>query len=262
MIDLTSDKIRRDIVKKDFFDEDETFFRKLNITKERYEKYFGLYNFLIQLSDGYYYTKNIKYEFRLCNEIVGRFLCSRVGLETTPLELLVDKDAIKIVTPNYRKEELTYLYPKDDLDLLYSHNYKINKLNMLPKNYQKEQYKLIALDMMMEQWDRHSHNMEEVIINDEIHLAPIIDFERSFDYTPLYNYFNPYLNLPKDFENISRFLGDFPDAYQCFLDAFSVDIDEIIEYIENNYPIKVDNKIKEIYSHYTSKNQIILKLVR
>ena len=34
MIDLTSDKIRTDIVKRKFYDEDETFFKKLNITRE------------------------------------------------------------------------------------------------------------------------------------------------------------------------------------------------------------------------------------
>ena len=82
-------RIRKDIVKKNFYDEDEAFFRKLNKTKKRYEDYFGKFIFLIQLSDGYY-TKEIVSEFKLCNEIVGRYLCSRVGLETTFLELLLD----------------------------------------------------------------------------------------------------------------------------------------------------------------------------
>lgn len=263
MIDITSEKIRKDVIRRDFFDEDDSFFKKLNISRERYEKYFGPNGFLVKLSDGYYYTKEVVSEFKLCNEITGRFLCSKVGLATTSLELLVDhEDTIKMITPNYRKKDLSYFYQKDDVNLLFSYNYNIDKLRVLPKVYQKEQFKLIALDVMMEQRDRHSHNMEEVIINDNIHLAPIIDFEYSFDYAPLYNYYNPYLNLPKNFENICKFLDDFPDAYQCFLEAFNVDVDEIIKYIEDNHPIKVDNNIREIYSHYTGKNQMILKLVR
>ncbi len=149
MIDLTSDKIRKDIVKKNFYDEDEAFFRKLNITKKRYEDYFGKFIFLIQLSDGYYYTKEIVSEFKLCNEIVGRYLCNRVGLETTSLELLLDGDEIRIVTPNYRKQDLTYKYQKDEVDMLFRHRYEVDKLTILPKAYQKEQFKLIAIDMMM-----------------------------------------------------------------------------------------------------------------
>ena len=35
--------------------------------------------------------------------------------------------------------------------------------------------------MMMEQWDRHSHNMEEVIVNNSVHLTPVIDFENCCD---------------------------------------------------------------------------------
>ncbi len=36
MIDLTSDKIRTDVVKRNFYDEDDSFFEELNITREKY----------------------------------------------------------------------------------------------------------------------------------------------------------------------------------------------------------------------------------
>ena len=61
--------------------------------------------YLIELSDGYYYAKK-KDEVKICNEIVGRYLCNKLGLETTSLDLLLDRDKLKMVTPNYRKEEL------------------------------------------------------------------------------------------------------------------------------------------------------------
>ena len=261
MIDLTSDKIRTDVVRRDFFNEDDVFFEKLNITRKSYNSPLGLHIYLRELSDGYYYAKR-QSEIRICNEIVGRYLCNRIGLETTDLELLLDENKIKIATPNYRKPNLKYQSQKDDADKLFKHQYDIRRLTILPKAYQEEQFKLISIDMMMEQWDRHSKNMEEVIVDDILHLTPVIDFENSFSHNPYFVYDNPYVSLPKNDVDIYRFLNDFPEAYQYFLDTFSVDADETIKYIEDNYPIKVDNNIRETYSHYTSKNQMILRLVR
>lgn len=197
MINLTSDKIRTDVVRRDFFNEDDSFFNKLNITRKSYNSPLGLHMYLIELSDGYYYAKK-KDEVKICNEIVGRYLCNKLGLETTSLDLLLDRDKLKMVTPNYRKEELKYQYQKDDADKLFKHQYDIERLKI----------------------------------------------------------------LPKDFTNIDRFLNVFEESYRYFLEVFDVEVDELISYIENNYPIEVPDKIKEIYDKTISKNQKILKSIR
>ena len=216
--------------------------------------------YLIELSDGYYYKKKGE-EKAICNEIVGRYLCKKIGLETTSLDLLLDKDKLKMVTPNYKKEGLLYQRQKDDMELKYHHQYNVKKLKILPKAYQKEQLKLITIDMMMEQTDRCSDNMEEVIEHNTIHLAPLIDFGESFDY--YYScYYNPYVSLPKNVENIDKFLHDFPESYQYFKDIFSIEKEELINYIESIYPIKVDDKIKESYDKVISKNKKIIKTLR
>ena len=261
MIDLTSDKIRTDVVRRDFFNEDDVFFEKLNITRKSYNSPLGLHIYLRELSDGYYYAKR-QSEIRICNEIVGRYLCNRIGLETTDLELLLDENKIKIATPNYRKPNLKYQCQKDDADKLFKHQYDIRRLTILPKVYQEEQFKLISIDMMMEQWDRHSKNMEEVIVDDIIHLTPVIDFENSFSHNPYFVYDNPYVSLLKSDVDIYRFLNDFPNAYQYFLEVFGIDSGELIEYIESNYPIKVKDEIKESYEKVISKNQKILKHIK
>lgn len=58
------------------------------------------------------------------------------------------------------------------------------------------------------------------------------------------------------------FLNDFPEAYKYFLEIFDIEVDELIECIESNYPIKVDNEVKEEYNRTISKNQKILKAIR
>ncbi len=257
MIDLTSDKIRTDVVRGKFFNEGDSFFNKLNITKDSYVSPSGINMYLVELSDGYYYAKKVKEE-DLCNEIVGRYLCKKIDLETTSLDLLLDKNKLKMVTPNYRKEGLIYQHQKDDIELAFHHQYNINKLKILPKAYQMEQLKLITIDMMMEQTDRCCDNMEEVIENNNIYLAPIIDFVESFDYY-YHCYYNPYVSIPKNIENVDRLLNDFPEAYQYFIEIFNTETDELINYIEANYPIRVEDDIKEAYNKVISKNKNLIK---
>ena len=259
MVDLASDMIRTDIVRKNFYYLDDSFYRKLNITRDFYEKYLGRYNYLIELKDGYYYTKDIK-EKKLCNEIIGRYLCHKVALETTPLELLLDLDDLKIVTPNYRKEDKVYIRPDDDKKVIYSSSLNVDKLFLLDKEYQKEQFKLIAIDMMMEQTDRYGCNMEEIIENDKKHLAPVIDFSLSFDFFTKYH--NPYANIPKTVKSLDKFLDIFSEAYPYFSSIFETDASELVSYIEDNYPIKIESKIVKTYKEVTDKNQKILRKLK
>ena len=70
------------------------------------------------------------------------------------------------------------------------------------------------------------------------------------------------LSIPKDVENIDMFLNDFPEAYKYFLEIFDIEVDELIECIESNYPIKVDNEVKEEYNRTISKNKKLLKLIK
>lgn len=255
MIDLTSDKIRTDIVKNRL-----SCITKLYLTKINYANSLGC-KYLMKLSDGYYYVKKVD-ELQLCNEIVGRYLCAKVGLETTDLVLLLDKNVIKIATTNYRKQNLKYNNPTDDTVLAFSNQYNVSKLKLLPKSYQKEQFKLIALDIMMEQTDRFGRNMEEIIDKNIIHLTPVIDFARSFGVVSFNFYYNPYISIPKNVENIDRFLNDFPDAYKYFLEIFSIGTEELVSCIETTYPIKVEDEIKEAYDKVISKNKSLIKSLR
>ena len=215
MIDLTSDKIRTDVVKRNFYDEDDSFFEELNITRE---KYWHINKYLIELSYGYYYAKRVT-EFQLCNEIVGRYLGNKLGLDTTSLEILFDKGKVKIATLNLKKKNVVYKIPIDNIKLMTSHEYDVDNLKLFPREYQEEQIKLIALDIMMEQTDRYGENMCEIVRGNFLKLAPLIDFSESFNrrLNPSFFYSNSYVCLPKDIKNIDKFLNDFPEAYQYFI---------------------------------------------
>lgn len=112
---------------------------------------------------------------------------------------------------------------------------------------------------MMEQTDRFGRNMEGIIDKNIIHLTPVIDFARSFGTVSFNFYYNPYVSIPKDVESIDRFLNDFPEVYKYFLEIFSIGTEELVNCIEANYPIMVDDRIKENYDKVVSGNQKILK---
>ena len=260
MIDLTSDKIRTDVVKRKFYDEDDSFFEELNITRE---DYLDINKYLIELSDGYYYVKRVT-EFQLCNEIVGRYLGNKLGLDTTSLEILFDKGKVKIATPNFKKKNVVYKVPIDDIKLMNSHEYNVDNLKLLPREYQEEQIKLIALDIMMEQTDRYGENMGEIVSGNSLKLAPLIDFERSFNrhLRPEFSYSNPYVCLPKNIKDIDKFLNDFKEAYQYFIEMFSTEEDELLNYIEGSYPIKVSDRVIWKYDSVIFQNEKILTLIK
>ena len=264
MIDLTSDKIRTDVVKRNFYDEDNSFFEELNITREKYILYpNGINKYLIELSDGYYYAKRIT-EFQLCNEIVGRYLGNKLGLDTTAIEILFDKGKVKIVTPNFKKKNVVYKIPIDNIKLMTSHEYDVDNLKLFPREYQEEQIKLIALDIMMEQTDRYGENMGEIVRGNSLKLAPLIDFSESFNrrLNPSFFYFNSYVCLPKDIKNIDKFLNDFPEAHQYFIEMFGTEEDELLNYIEGNYPIKVSDRVIWKYNSVIFQNEKILTLIK
>lgn len=261
MIDKSSSKIRSDIVKRSFFDEDNSFFEDLSITKREYKDSLELYKYLIQLSDGYYYAKRVT-ELGLCNEIVGRYLCNKLDLETTPLEIILDKGKLKMASPNYKNKKYNYQLAKDDYSFCSRNLYEVDRLKILPSSFREEQLKLISIDLMMEQWDRSGSNMEEKIVNGYPHLSPVIDFVSSFNYVPFFDYYNPYVSLPKNVESIDKFISEFPYSYKYFIDMFNVCLDEIIDYIESNYPIKVSDRVKRKYSKVIDKNQKILRHIK
>lgn len=114
--------------------------------------------------------------------------------------------------------------------------------------------------MMMEQTDRYGCNMEEVIENDKKNLAPVIDFSLSFDFFTRYH--NPYVNIPKTVKSLDKFLDIFPEAYPYFSSIFETDASELVSYIEDSYPIKIESKIVKTYKEITDKNQKILRKLK
>ena len=234
---------------------------KLNISFEEYDEL--LKDYLVRLSDGYYYSKMIELK-EFCCEAIGRYLCRKVNLETTNLEISeILYDKIIIVTPNYRKRNNNYYSLEDNFEFEdVITNYNDWYFEDLDKELQDELLKLIAIDLMMEQTDRYARNMEVYSdISGNKHLSPIIDFAFAFENINNYSYFNPYIAIEKMPRVLSLFYNKYPEGFPYFKKIFSSCSEELFAYIEDNYPVKVDLEVKDNIRKTIDKNQKILKLM-
>ena len=135
------------------------FISKLGISKE---EYLDLYSdYLIEQDGEYYFSKKIDNEF-LYNEVIGRYLCSKVNLDTT--DLIVEHKGIfksKILTPNYHDKDYINFRPEDNFEYgMRTRGFDDSYFECLDESLQQDLFKLIAIDLMMEQVDRYARNME------------------------------------------------------------------------------------------------------
>ena len=254
---------KKKIIERDFKSyTEQDFIEKIGITKQQYDDI--LENYLVLMEDGYYYHKEIG-EGLLINELIGRYLCHKVDLATTKIEILNEEACFfQVATPNYREKGFTYLEPKDNFE----YGEKINDFNDqlfkdLPSSLKIDLLKLISVDLMMEQIDRYARNMELAISREmKISLAPIIDFEYAFDKEIDYNYYNPYIALEKKPEALIKFCYKYPEFYPYLTKTFSVDSEEMFSYLKNNYHFEPSFVPREHIIATTDRNQKILEKIR
>ena len=262
----TTYNFRTDIIDRNFNNYSRSHIKKilrdkLNISLEEYDD--TLKDYLVRLSDGYYYSKMIGLK-EFCCEAIGRYLCRKVNLDTTKLEISeILYDEIIIVTPNYREKNNNYYYLEDNFEFEdVITNYNDWYFEDLDKNLQDELLKLIAVDLMMEQTDRYARNMEVYSdINGNRHLSPVIDLVYAFENIDNYSYFNPCIAIEKIPRVLSLFYNKYPDGFPYFKEIFNCSGEELYDYIEDNYPVKVDLEIKKDIEKTIDKNQKILKLM-
>ncbi len=244
----------------DYYD-DNYFEDNLGITKNDYLNKFKRY--IIKIDDQYYFQKRI-YNIFLYNELIGRYLRNKINLETTSLDI-ISKDIItsKIVTSNYRNPRYKYLrvedhFKEEDNTKMFNDSFFF----LLDKSFQEELLKLIAIDLMMEQTDRYARNMEIYIKENSPKLAPIVDFELAFFGNRNFTYFNPYLLINKNVKSLDQFYNKYPNGYKYLEDTFSTTSNELFDYINKEYDLKVNQTVQSSIRGTIRTNEKILKKLK
>ena len=189
-------------------------------------------------------------------------MCRKINLDTT--DLIIDKKGFFsniMLTPNYHSKDYDYYRPRDNFD----EEMEVRCFNdicfeKLEKPLKDDILKLIALDMMMEQIDRYSRNMEIAIINNVDRLAPIIDFELSFNNNKDYIYFNPYIIIRKDVRSLDAFYTKYSEGYKYLEIMFKVSASELFDYVLEEYELDAKKLVKkDIYIELLKEIMILLE---
>ena len=190
-------------------------------------------------------------------------MCRKINLDTT--DLIIDKKGLFsniMLTPNYHSKDYDYYRPRDNFD----EEMEVRCFNdicfeKLEKPLKDDILKLIALDMMMEQIDRYSRNMEIAIINDVDRLAPIIDFELAFNNNRNYIYFNPYIIIRKDIRSLDAFYNKYSEGYKYLEAMFKVSASELFNYVLEEYELGTKKLVKkDIYRTLKRNHDIVIEL--
>ena len=234
------------------------FINKLGISKW---EYLNLYSdYLIERNGEYYFSKKIDNEF-LYNEIIGRYLCSKVNLDTT--DLIVEHKGIfksKILTPNYHDKDYINFRPEDNFEYgMRTRGFDDSYFECLDESLQQDLFKLIAIDLMMEQVDRYARNMEVFAYDGTLRLAPIIDFELAFYNQRSFTYFNPYILIRKNVRTLDSFYDKYPEGYDYFVKIFETGSNELIYHVKDEYNLETKRLVKKDIRRTVRRNQKILK---
>lgn len=240
---------------------DSFFLENIGITKEEYID--GLKDYLVEINGEYFFQKEVS-DVDIINEIIGRYLCNKINLKTTDLKVIKENNKpYKIITPNYRSNDYVFFKPEDNFEYGEYVEYFDDRYFKDLDNYHKDDLlKLLAVDLMMEQEDRYARNMEEYYLNNNIRLAPIIDFSNSFINYRDFTYFNPYILIRKDLRSLDLFYNKYVEGYKYLKDIFEVDYEEIREFLKNSYGLKPSYNTKIRIVSTIKRNKELIKSLR
>lgn len=234
------------------------FINELGMSKKEYLNFYR--DYLIEYNGKYYFSKKIYNEF-LYNEIIGRYLCSKVNLDTT--DLIIEHKGIfksKILTPNYHNKDYINFRPEDNFEYgMKTKSFDDSCFEYLDASLQDDLFKLIAVDLMMEQIDRYARNMEVFVIDDTLRLAPIIDFELAFYNQRRFTYFNPYILIRKDVRILDSFYDKYPEGYNYFAKIFKTGTNELIDHVKDEYNLETKRLVKKDIRCTVRRNHNILR---
>ena len=235
------------------------FINEIGISKW---EYLNLYrDYLIEQDGKYYFSKKIDNEF-LYNEIIGRYLCNKVNLDTT--DLIIERKGIfksRVLTTNYHNKDFIHFRPEDNFEYgMRTKGFDDSCFECLDESLQQDLFKLIAVDLMMKQIDRYARNMEVFVIDNTFRLAPIIDFELSFfNDRKSFIYFNPYILIRKDVRTLDNFYDKYPEGYSYFKEIFRTSTRELIDYLKDEYNLETKRLVKKDISCTVRRNHNILR---
>lgn len=222
-----------------------------------------------KIDNQWYFYKSDGYDFHFINELLGEIISEYFGLETVHYkiaQLCVNgkNQGYGVVSKNFCNPESTYksawdygFNPTSDLSILQ----KIRDICSTEKEYLillNDMKKFFIRDFYVSQLDRTGNNFLFKIDTNGIRLAPLYDYENSFEAIDKYKYRNQIGELDITNPDTRKILLT-DDKFQELLNLLmGTNMSTFIELVEDRHKILVPNHIKD---YYFKDDSLIKRLV-
>lgn len=196
------------------------------------EEFKHIVSYLTKIGDNIYHYKSIGVQ-SLTNELIGTYLSKRIGLDTVEYEIgkRETDGALFALSKIFYEEGYRYQSVPQFLEEnhfkscwqklgtpffqampLYYNMKTLRAYRGTP--FYDSNLKLIAVDLKMGQYDRHSNNMQIKIDSlGTIDLAPIYDYGGAYMHFLTQSYINPFVYIKKNKETLEWIFTMYPELY-------------------------------------------------
>lgn len=202
------------------------------------------------------------FEFKLINELIGEYLANYLNIDVIHYEFAKLDNTLGLASESFIQKGSKYCFQKDiNIPCNYANMQNIYLLRNRCKNdlnYHKlmnEIFKLLSIDIYMNQTDRSYSNCQFRIEKGNLHLAPLYDFEESF-IEPFKMHYNSNL-VGIEIDEIKKY----DKLKEILVNLFNLDILDVLREIEFKRNICISKENKEYYREFVNDRKMLLKSV-
>lgn len=209
----------------------------------------------------YFYLKRLSSILALFNELIGEHLSEYMGLSTIHYRLVVNEEKlIGLFSKNFREPNVRYMLSED---LTTKAKYHISKVMHSRLRYRhhplkQEMAAFIARNIYCCLFDREANSLVQVR-DGNVSLAPLYDYESSFDYAKGNGYDDPIFSggiLSFDEYNSLLKQDVFKEAYDKVM---AYDIEESLDSICDKHRILLPESVSNRYKEFDKSRKDYLQ---
>lgn len=236
---------------------------------------------ITEVSGKYYYYKKVDY-YQLINELIGSYFSKQISLEAVDYQVGIYNGEIYALSQIFYNQNYEYHNCQDYFGTIANHKLT-ESTSLISRIYLKEDImldlinnpimllnilKLTFLDIKMGQIDRN--NLGNIMIkitksNGLIDLAPIIDFESSYDSSPpypeFYFYDNPFIVLRKNKLSLCSLIRKYPQILDTVNILSILKIRKALDQIQNEKRIILSEKEARYYEEKDNNYSRVLQRI-
>lgn len=232
---------------------------------------------IVKIDGEYYHAKEVSVR-EMLNELIGSYYSNLVGLDAVQYKIGIIGDKMYALSKVFFQKGFTYLYPNKYFDMTMGSTgnqieerkkltffFEASMLDRLNTQEARDSIlKMSAVDLKMNQADRHTYNIIFRIIDGRVYIEKIFDFGWAYDiyptdsYSSLY-YENPFIIVRKDYVSLSSLAIQHPLFRSSIQRLCEVPVGDVLREIEKANNVTIS---KEDYKYYRSKDKEYTKILR